>query len=67
MKVHIPEPRKFRLKYRTERGAVKEYDISTPIEKGRDYFTAYAFKKGIRSFKMDRLIDIYAIRPEKTA
>ena len=57
----IPTPRKFRLKYRTSANETKDYEISNPISKTDKTFTAYAFGRGIRSFRLDQILDIVAI------
>jgi len=51
----FPEPAKYRLQYRNSRGELKTYTISNPIEANIAAFTSYAFGRGIRTFKRDRI------------
>jgi hypothetical protein len=51
----FPPAAKYRITYRTERGEIKGYEISNPIESDANVITAYAFKRGVRSFKKDRI------------
>ena len=60
--VKIPNPRRFDLVYRGSEGD-KMYQVSLPVEKTADSFTAYAFGKGIRTFKFDKVLSMTEIRP----
>ena len=47
----IPAPRRYLLHYETAAGEYKTYEISLPIEKHDNRFTAYAFGGGgVKSF-----------------
>jgi hypothetical protein len=52
----LPAPQTFSLRYRTEDNEVKSYTISVPIAASEETFTAYAFKRGIRTFKNARVL-----------
>lgn len=51
----FPPPSKYSITYRTEKGEIKDYEISNPIGANNASITAYAFKRGIRTFKKDRI------------
>ena len=47
----FPKPSKYSIVYKTLDGKVDTYQISNPLSADNDKITAYAFGKGIRSFK----------------
>jgi hypothetical protein len=55
-KVNALPVAKYSIKYKKENGQISEYTISQPIEKDDSKITAYAFGKGIRSFKVERIL-----------
>lgn len=57
-KILIPNVQRYTLTYKNQRGEVKTYEVSPPIEKSDDSMTVYAFGKGIRTFKIARITDI---------
>ncbi len=56
------------LQYTNAKGKQKEYEISRPFDTLKDKdgnnigFTAYAYGKGIRSFKHDRIQKMEAVK-----
>ena len=54
----LPEPQRFRLRYRNREGQLKSHIISPPIEKHNDGFIAYSFGRGIRKFLNSRIIEL---------
>jgi len=53
--VVFPEAAKYSIDYVKADGKVGKYTISNPIESNKDSITAYAFGRGVRTFKMDRV------------
>lgn len=57
-KILIPDVQRYELTYKNQKGEVKMYSISPPIEKSQDSMTVYAFGHGIRTFKFNKILDI---------
>jgi hypothetical protein len=51
----FPPAAKYSITYRTSEGKIKDYEISNPIEANTDQITAYAFGRGVRTFKKNRI------------
>lgn len=47
----FPKPAKYTMTYKKSNGEVENYTISNPIEETGSDFTAYAFNRGVRTFK----------------
>lgn len=47
----FPDASKYRLDYTKADGTVANYTISNPIEANQESITAYAFGRGVRTFK----------------
>lgn len=60
-KIKIPAPKKYLLTYRDRNGAVTNHVVSLPIEGNDEMFTAYSFKKGVRSFKKSGVLEMTEI------
>lgn len=58
--VILPPAQKFSLTYNSSKG-YKCYRVSAPIEITEEGFTAYAFNKGIRTFKFDKIVNLEPI------
>jgi len=54
----LPNPAKYKMVYRDHKGRCKTYTISNPIEAKTDSFTAYAYGRGIRTFKKNRILKL---------
>ena len=59
-KINIPKPKKYSLQYIIN-GEVKTYIVSLPIEAANNGFTAYAFKKGVRTFLTKNVVEMKEI------
>lgn len=55
----VPAP-KLEITYKTAKNEVKNYTV-TVIDRGNGYFTGYAYKHGLRSFRDDRVINIKSL------
>ena len=51
----FPEPSKYSIEYMKADGSMGNYVISNPIEASNDAVTAYAFGRGVRTFKKARV------------
>ena len=51
----FPNPAKYTISYVKADGSMGNYTISNPIEASQDSITAYAFGRGIRTFKKARV------------
>lgn len=51
----FPNPAKYSIEYVKADGTVGNYTISNPIEANTDSITAYAFGRGVRTFKKPRV------------
>jgi hypothetical protein len=63
----LPPAQKFWLVYdgeteKSKTGKPKYYIISAPIEMTEEDFTAYAFKKGVRTFKFAKILKLGSLR-----
>lgn len=56
----IPNPEHFLLEYRGKNGR-KHYTVSSPIEANSKVITVYVFGGGVKSFKVEKIIDMRRI------
>lgn len=56
-KLRIPKPQNYLLIYEGKEG-LKQYNVSLPIDKTDTEITVYAFGKGVRTFKVNKIVDM---------
>jgi hypothetical protein len=57
----IPQTSNYFLKYRKANGQIHSYRVSHPISSDGDRVTVYAYKHGVRSFKVAKIIEFHKI------
>jgi hypothetical protein len=54
----FPKAAKYTIRYQRGDGRVNNYTVSNPISETPEIVTCYAFERGIRSFKRNRVLSI---------
>lgn len=59
--ITIPNPKSYNLTYRKPDGKLSNYKVLGVIGKTADSFTAYCAKRGVRAFKLNRVVKLIEI------